>query len=233
MSSRTAVKKQRPTSYGTQGRAKNAEKGAKAKRSAKTEANRAAMSAKKKNAGYVDLANAGYPCDTTGSITLLATIAQGASQQQRIGKKAMYKSIQTRGNITQNSTATTNDVAVCIIYDKEPTGTLPNITDIFNTVNALSFLNDTNSDRFRVLRRWTHCLSGNPVTPATGNEIIDVDEYLDLKSLPVQFKAAATGAIGDIAYGALYLVTMGSAAAGTTAATASLGFRTRFFDTEG
>lgn len=229
MSFRTPVKKQRPTSFGSQGRAKTAEKGNKAKRSAKTDANRLA----KKNAGYVDLANAGYACDTTGTLTLLATIAQGASQQQRIGKKAMYKSLQARGQITQGSTATTNDIAVCIIYDKEPTGILPAIADIFNSVNAFSFLNDTNSDRFRVLRRWSHVLSGNIATPATGKEIIDIDEYLDLKSLPVQFKAAATGAIGDIAYGALYLVTMGSSPAGTTAATASLGFRIRFFDTEG
>lgn len=200
------------------------------------EVKRAVAAEKRKNAGYVDLAVASYPTDNAGaagSIALIATIAQGAGQTQRIGKKATYKSLQVRGYVQNNTTATLNDVAICIVYDKEPTGLMPNITDIFNQATAQSFLNDTNSDRFQIVRRWSHVLTGNSATPATGNEILDIDEYIDLKSRPVQFKAAATGAIGDIAVGALYLVCLGSSNPGTTASTSFLGFRTRFVDTEG
>lgn len=242
MSSRTYAKRQRPVSYGTQGRARAAVAANSAKRipRGRTYAPitnvkyvKAAMPAAKKDAGYVDLANAGYNCDTTGSIALIATIAQGPAVTQRIGKKAVYKSLQIRGHVSNLSTSTTNDVAILIIYDREPQAILPAITDILVTANAASFLNDVNSDRFRVLRRITHTLSGNIATPATGNEIHDVDEYLDLKSLPVQFKAAATGAMGDLAVGALYVVTVGSSAAGTAAGAANLAFRTRFVDIDG
>ena len=56
------------------------------------------------------------------------------------------------------------------------------------------------------------------------------DWWLDLKSKPVVYKAAGTGAIGDIEEGALYLVTIGQVAAGTAAAAARLAFRLRFLD---
>jgi len=40
--------------------------------------------------GYVDLAVANYALDTTGSIVLLATVPQGTSVQQRVGKKIFF-----------------------------------------------------------------------------------------------------------------------------------------------
>ena len=51
------------------------------------------------------------------------------------------------------------------------------------------------------------------------------DWWLDLKSTPVVYKAAGTGAIGDIEEGALYLVTVGQVAAGTAAAAMRVAFR--------
>lgn len=193
----------------------------------------AVNSVKKRNAHFVDLAAAAYVLDTTGSITLLATIAQGVSDSQRVGKKAAYKSVQVRGSVASGTTATLNDVSLLIVYDREPTGALPNITDILNTANSRSFNNDTNSDRFKIVRRIDKVLIGNSTTPATGVESFNLDEYIDLKGMPIQFGNAGTGAIGDIKKGALYLVTVGNIAAGTAAASATLGFRTRFFDTEG
>ena len=47
---------------------------------------------------------------------------------------------------------------------------------------------------------------------------------------PVVYKAAGTGAIGDIEEGALYLVTVGQVAAGTAAAAMRVAFRLRFLD---
>jgi len=73
-------------------------------------------------------------------------------------------------------------------------------------------------------------LSGNSAAPATGNEIKNMDDYLKLNGLQSVFKAAGTGAIGDIEEGAIYAITVGSSAAGTAAATMTLGYRTRFID---
>lgn len=186
--------------------------------------------------GYVDLAAAEYPLDSTGSVTLLNTIAQGASVQQRVGKKVVLKSLQCRGSSFNNSTATANDTAYMIVYDKRPTGALPNITDILNTISAKSMNNDANAGRFSVLKRCDQILVGNQsMTGAVANAltelaILDETWFLDLKGREVVYKAAATGAIGDIEQGALYLVTVGNTAAGTAAATLSVGFRLRFLD---
>lgn len=182
--------------------------------------------------GFVDVALVAYAMDTTGTITLINTVPQGASVNQRVGKKIVLKSLQVRGSAINNGTAIQNDVAHLIVYDKRPTGSLPSITDILNTATAASFNNDANSGRFVILKRVDFMLLGNPT--AAGNltdcTAVSHDFYLDLKGLPTTFKAAGTGAIGDIEEGALYSVTVGTTAAGTAAATLGVGFRTRFMD---
>lgn len=193
----------------------------------------AVMKEKSKDAGYVDLASATYVLDTTGSITLVATIAQGVSVNQRIGKKAVYKSTQIRGFAQAGATTTIAEGAALLVYDRKPTNALPAITDILVAANSRAFLNDVNSDRFQIVRRWDFLFAGNSAAPTTGKEVQDFDEYVDLKKRPLEFNAAGTGAIGDIAKGALYLVTVGSNAAGTTAGALICAFRTRFIDVEG
>lgn len=182
--------------------------------------------------GYVDLAAANYALDTTGSVTLIATIAQGAGVTQRVGKKIVLKSLQARGLSYNGSTATLNDVAYLIVYDKRPTGALPAVTDILVSASAAAFNNDANSGRFKILKRVDRILLGNNAAAANQTDLMAVSEdfFLDLKGLPTVYKAAATGAIGDIEEGALYLVTVGQVAAGTAAAILNVGFRTRFID---
>lgn len=181
---------------------------------------------------FVDLAQANYANDTTGSITLVNTVAQGASVNQRIGKKFWMKSIQLRGAINVNAAGVLNNVANLLVYDKRPTGALPVITDILNTVSSASFNNDANSGRFRIIRRWDKVLAGGSTlatTPLLDSGYKNFDYYVKL-NLPTVNKAAGTGAIGDIEEGALYFVTVGNVAAGTAAANTSAGFRMRFKD---
>lgn len=183
-----------------------------------------------KESGYVDLAVATRNLDTTGSITLVATIAQGAGVQQRVGKKVQYLSCQLRGFVASGSACVVALGTIMLVYDKRPTGALPAITEVLVTIDSRSMNNDDNSGRFRILRRWDFSFSGNTTTPATGTEMQQVMEYVDLKKLPAVYKAVGTGAIGDIEQGALYLITVGDRAAGTGAASSSVGIRTRFID---
>jgi len=179
---------------------------------------------------YVDVARAQYQCDTTGSITLLNTVAQGASVSQRIGKKWYMKSIQTHGFVQNGSTAISNLAAWMIVYDKRPTGSLPAITDILVTANSQAFNNDVNAGRFKIIRRWEQYLAGSTLAASAGGDTgCEASEYIKI-NLPVVNKAAGTGAIGDIEEGALYLVTVGNTAAGTAAASLDTGFRLRFVD---
>lgn len=178
--------------------------------------------------GFVDLASNAYNLDTTGSIVLLATVPQGTSTSQRVGKKIQWKSLQCRGRYTANSTAQVNDCAVLIVYDKRPTGSLPAITDVLVSASASSFNNDANSGRFVILKRKDFDLTGNSAL-ATSTSAKSADFFLKINR-PCEFAAAGTGAIGDISMGALYLITVGSNVAGTTAATAALAFRVRYTD---
>lgn len=177
---------------------------------------------------YVDLIQANYGFNTTGTITLLATIAQGASINQRIGKRAYYKSLLIRGYIQALSASIFNDVAILIIYDKRPNGVLPAITDILTMVSPTAFMNDNNTGRFEVIRRFDHMLLGNTANPTTGLEAISVDHYIPLKKRPITFESAGTGAIADIDSGALYMVTVGNNAPSTSSASSNLSFRVRF-----
>lgn len=184
-------------------------------------------------ANYVDLASASYNCDTTGSIVLVPTIAQGAGNAQRVGKKIAFKSIMFRGACNANSAGVVNSCALILVYDKRPTGSLPAITDILDTAHVNSMNKDDNTGRFKILYRKEFTLMGNSTTPATGKEAEDANMYLSLRGMPCVFKSAGTGAIGDIEEGAIYAVTVGNNAAGTSAATLTGGFRVRFYDIAG
>ncbi|AXQ65411.1 MAG: coat protein [Circular genetic element sp.] len=194
-----------------------------------------------KEKGYIDVpannASAIYPLDTTGSVTLLNTVAQGASVNQRVGKKIIMKGLQCRGRLMNEPTGVYNDVAYMIVYDKRPTGSLPTLTEILVDANSYSMNLDANAGRFRILKRVDETLLGNTsLTGAVANALTDRTScdatwWLDLKSAPVTYKAAGTGAIGDIEEGALYLVTVGMrATGGTDAGQLTAQFRLRFLD---
>ena len=114
-----------------------------------------------KESGFVDLAAATYACNSTGLITLIATVAQGTSVNQRVGKKIQWKSMQIRGTVQANATTVSNNSAWLIVYDRRPTGSLPAITDVLSSATAISFTNDANSGRFQILKRWNDTILGN------------------------------------------------------------------------
>lgn len=179
---------------------------------------------------YVDLASASYACDVVGSVTLIATMPQGASVNQRIGKQATYKSVLIRGSIVAGTTGATADSTWMVVYDKRPTGALPLITAILTSASSRAFMNDDNTGRFEIIRRSDQVVIGNSTTPATGLEQINLDAYIPMKGRPVTFESAGTGAIGDIDMGALYFVTCGDRAAGTSAPNINAAFRVRYSD---
>lgn len=185
-----------------------------------------------KEKGYLDTAAADYALDLTGSVTLLNPVPQGAGVTQRVGKKIIMKGLQCRGNLQNGSTANSNDVAFLIVYDKRPTGALPSVSDILVSAASVAMNNDANAGRFSILKRHDDILIGNLTAAANYTEaaVKSCDWWLDLKSKPVVYKAAGTGAIGDIEEGALYLVTVGQVAAGTAAAAMRVAFRLRFLD---
>lgn len=186
--------------------------------------------ASQKETNYIDLASASYNGDTTGSITLLNTVPSGSSQSERIGKKICLKGISFRGFLNNGSSATFNTPAWLIVYDRRPTGALPAITDILNTVNSNSFNNFANAGRFQILARRDYTLTGIPSTANGDSSAVSVKEYVNLKRRPTTYKLLGTGAIADISEGALYAITVGHVAAGTNACTFVGGYRLTYCD---
>lgn len=185
-----------------------------------------------KGAKFVDFANSAFAMNTTGTIALVATIPQNVSVNSREGIKATYKSIQIRGTVQADTTSVAPVGTMILVYDRKPTNALPAITDILVTASSNSFLNNVGASRFQIVRRMDFQFLGNTTTPSTGAESYFVDEFVDLKKRQAVF-AGATGAIGDITEGALYLITVGNVAAGTADASANVGCRTRFIDVMG
>lgn len=180
--------------------------------------------------GHVDLAAATYACDTTGSVTLIATIAQGVTTLTRVGKKITLKSLQIRGYCASNTATTVAMGCAFVVYDRRPTAAgLPAITDILTGASSYAFTNSDNQGRFSILWRRNFVTAGAATTPTTGLEIQDCNDFIKVNR-PCVYKGLGTGAIGDIEEGALYLVTAGNQAVGTTACNVFLGFRTVFLD---
>ena len=182
-----------------------------------------------KETGFVDLATANYACNTTGSVTLIATIPQGAGTSERIGKKVLLKSLQCHGQLVSNTDTSLTNVGYLIVYDSRPTGNLPAITDILEDIDPGSFNNDDNASRFQVLKRVDEVLVGSTTAGLTSKSAFNQEWYMRIPKI-MTFKSAATGAIGDIETGALYLVTIGGGGAGTTAGSFVASFRTRYVD---
>lgn len=180
--------------------------------------------------GYHDVAAAGYGFHTTGTIKLLNDVPQGAATDERIGKKVVLKSLQCRGSMDAGVDGTTADASMLIVYDKRPCGSLPNVTDVLNTINSTSFNNDDNSGRFRILKRIDAMFIGGLNSGFTAKSGFEADWFLKLKGLPTTYKSAGTGGIGDIEEGALYMITVGNKANGTSSPNATVGFRLRYID---
>ena len=133
-----------------------------------------------------------------------------------------------RAFITAGTTNTVNTPVFMIVYDKRPTGALPAITDIIQTVTPNSMMNDNNTGRFEVIRRKQFEQSGNSTTPQTGQERIIYEDFVRMNKRPITFESAGTGSIGDIDSGALYLIMFSTNPTGTTASQCEFNIRTRF-----
>lgn len=181
------------------------------------------------DSSYVDLPLANYNADTTGQIALINTIAQGASVNQRVGKKVLLRSLQCRGSVEGNVLTNTAEAVMMIVHDKRPTGSLPAITDILDASTSKAFANDNNTARFTILKRIKKYVIGHSTTGGyTSASGFNTDFYMGLGITQV-FNAAGTGAIGDIDEGALYIVVVGDSAT-SAGPVFNVSFRVRYTD---
>lgn len=186
--------------------------------------------------------------NATGLVRAINLVAVGSSFFNRIGRKVEMKSLHLTGSIVPTGNAATADYGrILVVYDRQTNGALPVISDILQGTDCLgasatsnfSNVNLNNRERFLILADHRIFLPGVLATginaaytdsaqPVANN----VNRFIKLKGLLTHYKAdSATPVIGDIATGALYLVTLAGNAAGSDGWVGELNTRLRFDDT--
>jgi len=187
--------------------------------------------------------------NTTAQFTCLNLIRTGSTFCNRVGRKIEMKSLRIAGNLFPLRTNQVADyVRIMVIYDRQANGAAPAIADLIqtvdqaaaNTTSAFSGVNLNNRDRFIVLRDTRIVPSTNtvtagaittagPIDPLT--PLTNIDMFIKLPSLITQYKADSSPAvIGDIASGALWLVSFGTIASGSEGWSSLLESRLRYVD---
>jgi len=168
---------------------------------------------------YTDLASATYACDTTGSVTALNLTAVGDDNTTRDGRQIVVTSAHIRGFIAPVDDITNDNLSRwLLVWDKQPnSGTIAAITDILVASTATSSTNLNNRERFVILRDKQYAVGKtlNTATQAVSNcpNMYEVNEYVKINARTTY--SGTTAAIGSVATGALLMVTIGTATAGT------------------
>lgn len=211
----------------------------------------AALVARRGELNAVDLPSAVYVLNSTGSVTPLNLIRAGSTYVNRTGRRIEMQSIRISGLIEpvpRTNTGNNDYVRIIVVYDRQTNGANPLIADVLattdqaatNTTTSFSGLNLNNRDRFQILMDYRCDLPSytNTAGSITAVGLQDqqkeyaIDRFIKLRGMLTQFKADSSPAvIGDIATGGLFLITIGTQAAGAEGWQAALETRLRFTDT--
>lgn len=180
----------------------------------------------------IDTAVAGYVCDTTGTVTLMNGVAQGTDYTNRVGRKFVNLTVQLEGSIQPLDVTTgPTKCRVMVIYDKQPNGALPAITDVLSASTSNAFMNLNNRDRFIVIANINETIGGvsNVATQsyAQSPNVVNVSLYKAIKMETINDGTGAT--VGDIQSGSIFLLTVGDQAPGAGGAFVGA-LRVRFDD---
>jgi len=185
-------------------------------------------------AKYFDIAIGVLPLNTTGSVSHLDIIPTGTTVNSRDGRKFKNTSFQIRGVAAADTTTTSANGAMYLVWDRQPNKALAGVTDILDTASSSSFAKRENAQRFKIIKKWRYQFAGNITTAGqqTTATAFDIDDYVRLPEECVAecTTADTTGAIGNRVTGALLLLTIGNTGAGTTDANVSITTRVNFVD---
>lgn len=176
-------------------------------------------------------------CDTnsvTGlSMVHLNPVPLSPSPIARVGKKISAVAIGIKGHLRANTATTVDKVNIILVYVRSPNYTvgLPPITDILDTRKSNANSNLDNAAKFKILRRWEFCVTGNRTTPSTGKEIQTLDDYVKLKDGKFESlwnQNNTSGSISDMEKGAFVIFGVGISANGSTT-TPDFQFDSRYY----
>lgn len=165
-----------------------------------------------------------------GAPTGLNLIPQGTSENERIGRKCIIKTIQMRGFLTTATTNSNDNGNFYLVLDKQANKAYSLYTDVFQGASYLDFRNQANSQRFVVLKRFQFDIAGSSSTTVSGTGSASANSqqfnYYKKCNIPIEF-TSTSGVIGEITSN--NLLVFGASANSNTSAY-SLLFRLQFID---
>lgn len=187
-----------------------------------------------------------FEVPATAVVTLLNTYTAGTGPNNAVGRRVVNKSVHVRMTVSSDGTGLAANggiygttCRVLVVYDRQPTGAVPNTTNILQDTTALgsALMNLGNSDRYSILMDEKFVLgpvycAATAGTPNVISEpgVYNVDRYVKV-GLQSVANGSFTGAIGGILEGAIWLVAMSDqGGAGIRPKIVSMATRIRFTD---
>jgi len=185
---------------------------------------------------------------TTGNKVLLNGTIPGSAIQNRLGRRIHMKSVQVQGQIVQyqNGTTPVDDfVHIFLVYDHQVNAAAFNLSDLLQSCDSagntgtstFSFLNMSNSKRFKILRHEVMKLEtigvsqDQPSQESTdAHKHTTIQWFVPLNSLETQYNTGTAGTQADIQTGGLWLMTLGLSAAADSQYQFQGNARLRFLD---
>jgi len=164
--------------------------------------------------------------DTTGAIRLLNGVVPGVGFSQRIGRSISMRGLDLRLTASVVAGTGVDQIQrVLVVLDHQPNGAAPVITDILDAVSTESRPNLINAWRFTILQdtRFDLNASAEPGSKRAITEKICLGRS-------THYNNGVAGTVADIVTNSLFLVFVGSEAAGATAGTVTGTSRVRFVD---
>jgi hypothetical protein len=183
---------------------------------------------------YNDTAQASYAGDTTGTVTALNLIAEGNDNINRLGKKAVMRSVAINGLAYLPGTTSTlspGQARILLVWDNAADGAPPAITDVLVAISSTSYVNPNNIARFTILhdQRVTLGVLSYTSTSSVADKTcqpINVRKRIDA---PTQYSGTAA-AITSVQNGSLLMLTMGDGGAGSNRPVFQIATRVTFTD---
>lgn len=169
--------------------------------------------------------------DTTGTVTLLNGLARGDDIGDRSGREVLLKSVQLKyETYGTNATGVQQEHRVLLLYDRQTNAAAPVIADILTAISTTHPRNLENRKRFKIFMDRTVSLGVAITASFPRADSVHCDDYFRKLRHPMVFNGNNNANVGDIVSGAIFLVTIGSIAAGATAGSTAFSSRIRFVD---
>lgn len=156
--------------------------------------------------------------DTSGAVTHLSAIADGITENERVGLSIKSVALNVKGSANLHVSATSTYLRAIYFVDlQQVSDTSPGVTDVLQSASVNSFLNPDTFGRFKILSDRRYKLN------------TDQPNVLHSLNKKLNHHIRFNGTLGsDIQKGGLYLLTISSEAANTP--TYSTQCRVRYYD---